>query len=78
MNRPPNAQAKLRVLSEEEASRQLQPGAGQPFPLTISEGQSVLDDYHVAVSFSTLAIAEMVFQLRIVAGTPKTRSSVLK
>lgn len=42
----------------------------------VFESQSVRDDDQVAPLFSTLAIAAMVFQLRVVAGTPKTRSNV--
>ena len=42
-------------------------------PQTVS---AHLDHHHVDPSFSTFAIAVMVFQLRVVAGTPKSRSSM--
>ena len=58
------------------SARQLQRLVGQQVLPTIFESQSVLDDHYFGSLSSTFAIAVMVFQLRVVTGTPKTRSNV--
>ena len=40
--------------------------------------EAVLDDHQAGPLSSTLAIAAIVFQLRVVTGTPKSRSNVLR
>ncbi len=42
----------------------------------VSFRDSIRDDYRLASPSSAFAIAVMVFQLRVVTGTPKIRSSV--